>query len=53
MFMHNNFKDPDPIDALEKCIQCYCKSKFVNEDELIGGQAFLKLKNDNVKSLIQ
>jgi hypothetical protein len=31
----------------------YCKSKFVNKDELIEGQPFLKLKNDNVKSLIE
>jgi hypothetical protein len=53
MFMCNEMKDPDPIDALENCVQFYCKSKFVNKDELIDGQPFLKLKNDNVKSLIQ
>jgi hypothetical protein len=53
MFMCNDFKDPDPIDALENCIQFYCKSKFVNKEELIEGQPFLKLKNDNVKSMIQ
>jgi len=53
MFMCNDFKDPDPIDALENCVQFYCKSKFVNKEELIEGQPFLKLKNDNVKSMIQ
>ena len=53
MFMCNDFKDPDPIDALENCVQFYCKSKFVNKDDLIEGQPFLKLKNDDVKSMIQ
>jgi hypothetical protein len=53
MFMCNDFKDPDPIDALENCVQFYCKSKFVNKEELIEGQPFLKLKNDDVKSMIQ
>jgi hypothetical protein len=53
MFMCNDFKDPDPIDALENCVQFICKSKFVNKDDLIEGQPFLKLKNDNIKDIIQ
>ena len=53
MFMCNEMKDPDPIDALENCIQFLCKSKFVEADKLIEGQPFLKLANENIKSMIK
>jgi hypothetical protein len=52
MLQLNNLKGVDPVDALESCEQFYCKSKFVREDELIEGQPFLKLKDDNIKTLI-
>ena len=53
MFMCNDLKDIDPPDALENCEQFYCKSKFVPKDELIEGQSFLKLRDDNIKELIE
>lgn len=53
MFMCNEMKDPDPIDALENCIQFLCKSKFVEADKLIEGQPFLKLKKENIKDMIK
>ena len=49
----NNIKGVNPVDALENCEQFYCKSKFVSKDELIEGQNFLKLKDDNIKTIIQ
>lgn len=52
MLQLNNLKGVEPVDALESCEQFYCKSKFVREDELIEGQPFLKLKDDNIKNLI-
>jgi hypothetical protein len=52
MLQLNNLKGVEPVDALESCEQFYCKSKFVREDELIEGQPFLKLKDDNIKTLI-
>lgn len=53
MLQVNNFKGVEPIDAYESCEQFYCKSKFVEEKDLIQGQGFLKLKDDNVKNLIE
>jgi len=53
MFMCNELKDPDPIDALENCVQFIYKSKFVEHDKLIEDQPFLKLKNENIKDIIQ
>jgi hypothetical protein len=53
MFMCNELKDPDPIDALENCVQFIYKSKFVEQDKLIEDQPFLKLKNENIKDIIQ
>ena len=53
MFMCNDMKDPDPIDALENCVLFYGKSKFVDADKLIDGQPFLKLKNEKIKDMIQ
>jgi hypothetical protein len=49
----NNIKGVNPVDALENCEQFYCKSKFVSKEELIEGQNFLKLKDDNIKTIIQ
>lgn len=53
MFMCNSLKGVDPVDALENCEQFYCKSKFVKEDELIEGQPFLKLRDENIKEIIE
>jgi hypothetical protein len=52
LFMCNEMEDPDPIDALENCIQLYCKSKFVNKEDLIDDQPFLKLKDNKVKDMV-
>ena len=52
MLQLNNLKAVSPVDALESCEQFYCKSKFVKQEELIEGQPFLKLKDDNIKTLI-
>ena len=53
MFLNlNNIKGVDPVDALENCEQFYCKSKFVSKEELIEGQNFLKLRDDNIKTFI-
>lgn len=49
----NNIKGVNPVDALENCEQFYSKSKFVSKEELIEGQNFLKLKDDNIKTIIQ
>ena len=53
MFMCNSLKGVEPVDALENCEQFYCKSKFVKSEELIEGQPFLKLRDDNIKELIE
>ena len=53
MFMCNSLKGVEPQDALENCEQFYCKSKFVKEDELIEGQPFLKLRDENIKEIIE
>jgi len=52
MLQCNNLKGVEPIDALENCEQFYCKSKFVTKENLIEGQPFLKLKDDNIKTLL-
>ena len=53
MLQLNNLKGVEPHDALESCEQFYCKSKFVSKEELIEDQPFLKLKDENIKSLIE
>jgi len=53
MFMCNEFKEPDPIDTLDNCVQFVYKSKFVEKEKLIEGQPFLKLKNVNIKDILQ
>jgi hypothetical protein len=53
MFMCNDFKEPDPIDTLDNCVQFVYKSKFVEKEKLIEGQPFLKLKNVNIKDILQ
>lgn len=53
MLQLNNLRGVEPYDALESCEQFYCKSKFVSKEELIEGQPFLKLKDENIKSLIE
>jgi len=52
MLQCNELKGVEPVDALESCEQFYCKSKFVTKDNLIEGQPFLKLKDDNIKILL-
>lgn len=42
----------DPIDAMENAIIFNYETKFVDEDELIEGIAYYKLKDDGVKTLI-
>ena len=49
----NELKGVEPVDAYESCEQFYCKSKFVTQDELIEGQPFLKLKDENIKTLLE
>ena len=53
MLQLNNLKGVEPADALESCEQFYCKSKFVSKEALIEGQQFLKLKDDNIKMLLE
>ena len=53
MFMCNEINDPDPIDTLQNCVQFYCKSKFVEKKDLIEGVPFLKLKNEDIKNIIE
>lgn len=53
IFMLNDIKGVEPADALENCEQFYCKSKFVKKEELIEGQPFLKLRDENVKEFIE
>ena len=53
MLQLNEIKGVEPADALETCEQFYCKSKFVDEKDLIEGQPFLKLKDDNIKMLLE
>ena len=50
--MHAVFA-PRAVFALESCEQFYCKSKFVTADKLIEGQPFLKLKDENIKMLLE
>ena len=53
MLQLNNLEGVEPADALESCEQFYCKSKFVSKEELIDGQDFLKLKDENIKTLLE
>jgi hypothetical protein len=53
MFMLNDIKGVEPADALENCEQFYCKSKFVKKEDLIEGQPFLKLRDENIKGFIE
>jgi hypothetical protein len=48
----NKLYEISPIDAMENLEQFNFKSKFVNEDELLEGITYLKLKDDGVKDLI-
>lgn len=41
-----------PVDAMENLEQFNYKSKFVNKEDLVEGVKFLKLKDDNIKTLI-
>lgn len=49
----NNIGKIEPDDAWETCDQFIWKSKFVDKEELIAGQDFLKLKDDTIKSFIK
>jgi hypothetical protein len=52
MFLcYNKFYQVEPVDATENLEQFEYKSKFVEEDELVDGLPFLKLKDDNIKEL--
>ena len=53
MLQLDNLKDVEPVDTLETSEQFYCKWKFVDETDLIEGQAFLTLKDNNIKSLLE
>lgn len=53
MFMCNEIKDPDPIDALDNCVQFLYKSKFVEQEDLIPDVPFLKLKDEHIKDMLQ
>lgn len=53
MFLNcNRLPDINPIDAMENLEQFNYKSQFVDEDELLNGCSYLKLKDDGVKELI-
>ena len=45
--------DEDCQDVFENYEEFSYKSKFVSEDQLIEGCSFLKLKDENIKSLIE
>lgn len=49
----NELYEIKPADAMENLEQIEYKSKFVPKDELIAGSNFYKLKDDNIKDLIQ
>jgi hypothetical protein len=54
MFLcYNRFYEVVPADAKENLEQFEYKSKFVNQDELINGVPFLKLKDDTIKDLLK
>ena len=44
--------DDENLDVFENYEEFSYKSKFVDKTELIEGCSFLKLKDDNIKSLI-
>jgi len=48
----NKLPDISPMDAMENLEQFNFKSQFVNEDELLEGVSYLKLKDDGVKELL-
>jgi uncharacterized protein YfkK (UPF0435 family) len=54
MFLcYNNYYPCEPADATENLEQFDYKSKFVEEEELIEGCAFLRPKDPNIKKLIK
>ena len=54
MFLcYNRFYEVVPADAKENLEQFEYKSKFVNQDELVNGVPFLKLKDDTIKDFIK
>jgi hypothetical protein len=54
MFLcYNRFYEVVPVDAKENLEQFEYKSKFVNQDELVNGVPFLKLKDDTIKDFIK
>lgn len=52
MIYSNRLCEVKPNDALENLEQFNFKSKFVDEDELLEGISFLKLKDNDIKDLI-
>jgi len=51
--LFNEICDVEPADTLENYLEFSCKSKFVNQDELIENYANYKLRDDNIKKYIQ
>ena len=49
----NQLHSISPEDAIQNMEEFNYKSKFVDEEELIDGLPFLKLKNENIKSFCQ
>ena len=49
----NQLHSISPEDAIQNMEEFNYKSKFVDEDELVKGLPFLKLKNDNIKKFCQ
>ena len=52
MFNCNNIKGIDPVDAYKTCEQFIWKRQFVNKEELIKGQDFLREKDINIDAFI-
>jgi hypothetical protein len=52
LLCYNRFYKVEPQDATQNFEQFEYKSKFVGKDELIEGVSFLKLKDDNIKELL-
>ena len=53
MFLNcNKLPDINPDDAMENLEQFNYKSQFVNEEDLLDGVSYLKLKDDGVKELL-
>ena len=54
MFLcYNRFYEVVPADAKEKLERFEYKSNFFNQDELVNGVPFLKLKDDTIKDFIK